>query len=135
MARRSTLDALGGNDIDPRHSDLKEALAQAEEQQYWWSTLAQAEQFQELMSEAELRIHNAREGLETAKGDDIKTLQADIRSRREFIHSIEYRISMDPVNAAKSALRNFESENALFVQAVVADAAESVEPEADGVDE
>ena len=100
-----------------KHEVLKQKLNDATARQAWWEKWLDEEPVKEMLFEFEKTIENCRAGLETAKGDDVKRLQADVHARRGLKDIIESKASKLAVDSARRELREFERDNGLFLHA------------------
>ena len=98
-----------------RHRDIKTQLADAIEAQAFWEDVCGDPQFEILTRDFEDTIQRCRIELENAKSDEIKTLQADIRSRRDMLLMFEKRRNPRTVMDLRTKLREFEQANGLLL--------------------
>ena len=112
-------DVTADADIDAireQHKQLVEAAAEASANYDFWQDVQNHPQFEQLRYQWEAEVQSFRERLEDAKGEDIKTLQADIRSRKALMAQISELAGTTAVTFANEQLRRFEAENSLFLE-------------------
>lgn len=103
------------NEIMERHGELKADLALKIEAQSWWESALETPHVQQVFTAVRDTIQRNRVALETAKSDDIKTLQAQISARKELLELIEANKNTSRVVDARNRLAEFEQHNALFL--------------------
>ena len=108
--------ARNNESLERAYSELLERWHKsATEQEQWESLLDENSPLPGLLAEFEAEAEKDMEELVDAKGDDVKRLQADIRSRRKLAGMIRAKANPESVSAAEHALREFEDANALFM--------------------
>lgn len=104
------------SEIRAHHKQLIEAASEARANYEFWQDVQNHPQFEQLRYQWEAEVQSFRERLEDAKGEDIKTLQADIRSRKAIMAQISELASTTSVTFTQEQLRRFEGENSLFLE-------------------
>jgi len=100
-----------------RHLEIKTQLAEAMEAHEFWCDVNDAQPFQDLIRDFEDTIQRCRVDLENAKSEEIKTLQADIRARKDILLFFEKGRSPQRVMDLRKKLQEFEQGNGLLLQA------------------
>ena len=98
-----------------KYEDLRAKLARASDDYDFWRDVLDSNQYKNLSAEWEKQIQSCRTALETAKSEDVKRLQAEIRAMKELIKQLEGLGSVDGMDAARKAMDEFEAANALFL--------------------
>lgn len=104
------------DDVQTQHDRLEAAVHAADGEQTYWAEQLATLFWQALRNELELRNERAHIDLETAKGDDVKRLQAEIKARKELLAEIDLRASDARVAEAREALDAFRQQNGLFTE-------------------
>ena len=106
------------DEVQRNANQLEAALFAASGEQVYWSEQLATPFWASVRDELEKRNETAHIHLETAKGDDVKRLQAEIKARKELLAEIDLRASDMRVAEARDALDSYRKANGLFMEGV-----------------
>lgn len=103
------------DDISVRHQELKEKLAAAEKSYAWWQEVLDHPEMKGVEAEFNEVMQKKRVALEDAKSEEVKSLQADIRSLKMWLHQFRVKGSSSSVVNARQELLRYEKDNGLLI--------------------